>query len=63
MTSQPVLQTIAIHILPNILQSKGNQTMKFGWLIEYERNIFLQNYAENEAGRLLPDFLIFFKAV
>ena len=23
-------QTIAIHILPNISQSKGNQTMKFG---------------------------------
>ena len=22
--------TIAIHILPNISQSKGNQTMKFG---------------------------------
>ena len=62
MTSQPALQTIAIHILPNILQSKGNQTMKFGWLIEYERNIFLQNHAENEAGRLLPDFFIFFKA-
>ena len=26
MTSQPGLQTIAIHILFNILQSKGNQT-------------------------------------
>ena len=43
MTSQPGLQTIATHILPNILQSKGNQTMKFGQLIEYnKRNIFLQ---------------------
>ena len=42
-TSQPDLQTIAIHILPNISQSKGNQTMKFGQLIEYnKRNIFLQ---------------------
>ena len=30
MTSQPGLQTIAIHIFPNISQSKGNQTMKFG---------------------------------
>ena len=29
MTSQPGLQTIAIYILPNISQSKGNQTMKF----------------------------------
>ena len=43
MTSQPGLQTIAIHILPNISQSKGNQTMKFGQLIEYgKKNIFLQ---------------------
>ena len=33
MTSQPDLQTIATHILPNISQSKGNQTMKFGRLI------------------------------
>ena len=41
MASQPGLQTIAIHILPNISQSKGNQTMKFDQLIEYnERNIF-----------------------
>ena len=41
MTSQPGLQTIAIHILPNISQSKGNQKMKFGQLIEYnKRNIF-----------------------
>ena len=43
MTSQPGLQTIAIYILPNISQSKGNQPMKFGQLIEYnKRNIFLQ---------------------
>ena len=36
MTSQPGLQTIAIHILLNM-------TMKFGQLIEYnKRNIFLQ---------------------
>ena len=43
MTSQPGLQAIAIHILSNISQSKGNQTMKFGQLIEYNgRNIFVQ---------------------
>ena len=43
MTSQLDLQTIAIHILPNISQSKGNQTMKFGQLIEYNKgNIFFQ---------------------
>ena len=41
--SQPGLETIAIHILSNISQSKGSQTMKFGQLIEYnKRNIFLQ---------------------
>ena len=40
MTSQPGLQTIAIHILLNISQSKRNQTMKVGQLIEYnKRNI------------------------
>ena len=43
MTSQTGLQTIAIHILPNISESKCNQTIKFGQLIEYnKRNIFLQ---------------------
>ena len=43
MTSQPGKQTIAIHILTNISRSKGNQTMKFGQLIEYDmRTIFLE---------------------
>ena len=43
MTSQPGLQTIAIHILFNISQSEGNQTMKFGQLIEHNKiNTFLQ---------------------
>ena len=32
--SQPGKETLAIHILPNISRSKGNQTMKFGQLIE-----------------------------
>ena len=41
MMSQPGSQAIAMHILPDISQSKGNQTMKFGQLIEYnKRNIF-----------------------
>ena len=43
MASQPGLQAIAKRILPNISQSKGNKTMKFGHLMEYnKRNIFLQ---------------------
>ena len=44
MTSQPVSETTAIHILPNTSQSKDNQTMKFGQIIEYNKiNIFLKN--------------------
>ena len=40
MTSQSGKQTTKIHILLNISRSKGNQTMKFGQLIEYNvRNI------------------------
>ena len=36
------LTTIAIGIMPNISQSKGNQTMKLGQLKEYnKKNIFL----------------------
>ena len=43
MTSQPDLQTVAVHILPNISQSKGSQKIKFGQLIEYnKRNILHQ---------------------
>ena len=43
MTSQPGKQTIAIHLLPNISRSKGNLTMKFGQLIEYNmKNIFVE---------------------
>ena len=37
-------QVITIHILPTISISEGNQTMKFGQLIEHNmRNIFLEN--------------------
>ena len=42
MTSQPGKQTIAIHILTNISRRKDNQATKFGQLIEYNRNIFLE---------------------
>ena len=61
MTSQDGLQTIAIHILSNISQSKGNQTMKFGQLTKCnKRNIFFsKNYEENVARRLVPDLFIF----
>ena len=43
MTSQPGLEAIVMHILSNILMSKGNQTMKFDQLIEYNmKNTFLE---------------------
>ena len=43
MTPQVEKQTIAMHMLPNISRIKGNQTMKFGQLTEYNlRNIFLE---------------------
>ena len=53
MTLQPGLQTIIIHILSNLLQTEGNQTMKFGQLAEYIKEIiFVKNHAENVAERL-----------
>ena len=43
MTSQHGKQIIVIHILPNISRSRGNKTIKFGQVIEYNpRNIFLE---------------------
>ena len=40
MTLQPRKQTIAIHILPNITRSKGNQIMKFGQLTLFPLRYF-----------------------
>ena len=55
MTSQPCKQTIAIHILPNISRSKGNQTMKFDQLREHNmRNIFVENHTQNVLEKLFP---------
>ena len=53
---QPGSQTIALHILINISRSKGNQTIKFGQLIEYNIwNILLKNHTENVLEKLFPD--------
>ena len=65
MTSQPGSQTIAIHILPNISQSKGNHTMKFDQLLEYnKRGIFLQKLCQ-KWGRKTSSrpLLIFWKSL
>ena len=53
MMLQPGSQTIEIHVLTNISRSKGNQTIKFGQLIEHNmRNIFV--YTQNAVEILFP---------
>ena len=55
MTSQTGKQTIAIHILPNFSRSKGNQTMKFGKLIENNmRNTFVEKSYTKYGGETIP---------
>ena len=39
MTWQAGLQTITVHIFPNISRSKGNQRTRFGELIEYNKKL------------------------
>ena len=56
MTSQPDQQTILIHIMPNTSRGKGNQTIKFGQLIECNmRNIFLEKSYTNVVEKLVPN--------
>ena len=55
MTSQPGYQTIVIHTLPNISRRNGNETMKFGQLIECNmRNIFLEKSFTKCGGKTNP---------
>ena len=63
MKSQPRKQTIAIHILPNISKSKGNQTTKLSQLKEYNmRNIFLErSYTKCDGETSLRPFSKFFE--
>ena len=42
MTTQPEEHTIATLILSNISINEGNQTMKFGQLIEYKMRKIIQ---------------------
>ena len=56
MTSQPAKTTIAVHVLTKVSRSKGNQTMKFVQLIEYNmRNIFPEKSYTNVVENLFPD--------
>ena len=41
--------TIVMHILPNILRSKDNQTMKFDQLIDYNMTIIFIEKCPNQA--------------
>ena len=42
---------ITIYMLPNISRSKGNQTIKFGQIIEYNmKNIFFEKSDSNYGG-------------
>ena len=55
MTSQPVKQTITIHILPYISRSEDNQTVKFVQLIEYNmKKIFLEKLYSKCGGETSP---------
>ena len=53
--SQPGKQAIVIHIFSNISRSKGNQTMKFGQLKEYNMiNIPLDKSYTKCGGETIP---------
>ena len=43
-----------MNILPDILRNKGNQTMKFGQLIEYYINIILEKSYTKCDGETSP---------
>ena len=54
MMSQPGKQTITIHKF-KVSRSQGNQSMKFGQLIEYNmRNIFLEKSYSKCGGESIP---------
>ena len=51
--------SIVMHILPSVSRGKDNQTMKFGQLIECNRNIFLEkSYTKCGVEGLVPDLLL-----
>ena len=55
MTLERAIQAIAIHILPNISRSKGNETMNLGQLTESSSgNIFLKKSCIKYGGEIVP---------
>ena len=55
MMSESGKQTFGIQIFPNTSRIKGNQTRKFGQLIEYRRTFFLKDHVQNVVEKLFPD--------
>ena len=54
MASSDGKQILTIHILPNISRTKGNQTMKFGQLIELNvKNIYLEKLCTKYDGKII----------
>ena len=59
MTSQTGQQIITIRIFPNISRSRGNQTMKFYLLIEYDlRNNFREKSCTKCDKTMVPDHFL-----
>ena len=53
--SQNRQQMFTMHVLLNVSRGKGNQTMKFGELIEYNmRNIFIEKSYTKYGGEASP---------
>ena len=46
-----------IHIVPNVLRSKGNQTMKVGQFVTREI-FFSKNHTQNEVEKLISDLFL-----
>ena len=52
------VSTSKTNILPNISRVKGNPTMKFDQLIEYNmRNIFLEKLYTKYGGETIPNYI------
>ena len=56
MTPHPGKQTVTLPILLNLSQSKGNQTLKFGQVMEYNQKFFFfWKIMQKMRLRLVPD--------
>ena len=51
---------LTLHILPNISQIKGNRAMKFGQLMEHQRNVLLQKSCRKFGREASPRALFVF---